>query len=54
MTRGMDLANYTTTVIGMNKLYRLGPILSKPVIDKDVIYFGSADGCLYAVRLVKP
>jgi len=51
MTKGLDLAYYTTTVVGMGKLYKLGPILSKPVIDKDVIYFGSADGCLYAVRL---
>jgi outer membrane protein assembly factor BamB len=51
MTKGMDLANYSTTVIGMNKLYTLGPILSKPAIRNDVIYFGSADGYLYAVRL---
>jgi len=51
MTKGMDLAYYTTTVVGMDKLYTLGPILTRPVVDKGVIYFGSADGCLYAVRL---
>jgi len=51
MTKGMDLAYYTTTVVGMHKLYKLGPILSKPVIGSGVIYFGSADGRLYAVRL---
>ena len=51
MTKGLDLAYYTTTVVGMHKLYKLGPILSKPVIGDGVIYFGSADGGLYAVRL---
>jgi outer membrane protein assembly factor BamB len=51
MTRGMDLSEYATTVTGMNRLYTLGPILSKPVIGNGIIYFGSADGCLYAVRL---
>ncbi|OQP59447.1 hypothetical protein A3860_37495 [Niastella vici] len=52
MTQGMDLANYATTVAGMNRLYTLGPILSKPAIGNGVIYFGSADGSLYAVRLI--
>jgi len=52
MTQGMDLANYTTTVAGMNRLYTLGPILSKPVIGNGVIYFASADGYIYAVRLI--
>jgi outer membrane protein assembly factor BamB len=51
VTKGMDLAYYATTVDGMNKLYTLGPILSTPVIGNGMIYFGSADGCLYAVRL---
>jgi len=51
MTKGLDLAYYTTTVVGMHKLYKLGSILSKPVIGNGVIYFGSADGGLYAVRL---
>ena len=53
MTQGMDLSDYATTVIGMNRLYSLGSILSKPAISKGgVIYFGSADGYLYAVRLI--
>jgi outer membrane protein assembly factor BamB len=50
-TRGLDLANYSTTIIGLQKLYTLGSIVSKPVMAKGVIYFGSADGCLYAVNL---
>jgi outer membrane protein assembly factor BamB len=53
MTKGMNLSNYATTVTGMNKLYTLGPILSKPAIGKDTIYFGSADGYLYAVQLAQ-
>jgi eukaryotic-like serine/threonine-protein kinase len=52
VTRGMDLSDYATTVIGMNRLYTLGPILSKPAIGKGAIYFGSADGYMYAVRLM--
>ncbi|HVV05709.1 MAG TPA: PQQ-binding-like beta-propeller repeat protein [Puia sp.] len=51
MTKGLDLAYYTTTVVGMHRLYRLGSIVSKPVIGNEIIYFGSADGALYAVRL---
>jgi outer membrane protein assembly factor BamB len=51
MTRGMDLAYYTTTVVGMHKLYKMGSILCRPVISNGVIYFGSADGGFYAVRL---
>jgi eukaryotic-like serine/threonine-protein kinase len=51
MTKGKDLAYYSTTVYGMNKLYTLGPILSSPTIDNGTIFFGSADGYLYAVNL---
>ena len=51
MTRGMDVSDYATTVTGLNRLYTLGPSLSKPVIGDGIIYFGSADGYLYAVRL---
>jgi outer membrane protein assembly factor BamB len=32
-------------------IHALGSILSSPVIDGKVIYFGSSDGYLYAVRL---
>jgi outer membrane protein assembly factor BamB len=53
MTRGMDIADYATTVTGMNRLYTMGPILSKPAIGNGLIYFGSADGYLYAVRIIE-
>jgi hypothetical protein len=46
-----DLSIYTTSVNAMNKFYKLGPIASSPAISGNTIYFGSADSCLYAVRL---
>ena len=33
------------------KIHALGSILSSPVIDEQIIYFGSSDGHLYAVKL---
>jgi outer membrane protein assembly factor BamB len=48
---GGDNALYKTATDVMDKLYTLGPIVSSPVINNGVIYFGSADGCLYAVNL---
>jgi eukaryotic-like serine/threonine-protein kinase len=42
---------YSTSIKVMNILYTLGAIVSSPVIGDDVIYFGSADGSLYAVKL---
>lgn len=33
------------------KIHDLGSILSSPVIDEQIIYFGSSDGHLYAVKL---
>jgi outer membrane protein assembly factor BamB len=48
---GLDLSLYSSTIIGMNKLYSLGPILSSPVIYQGVIYFGGADGNLYGLKL---
>jgi outer membrane protein assembly factor BamB len=46
-----DLSFYATSVKVMNEFYKLGPIVSSPVISGNTIYFGSADSCLYAVRL---
>ena len=37
----------------MNEFYKLGPIVSSPVIYRNVIFFGSADGYLYAVNLIE-
>jgi outer membrane protein assembly factor BamB len=51
LAKGEDLSLYATSVKAMNKLYTLGPIVSSPAIDNGLIYFGSADGCLYAVSL---
>ncbi len=51
LSKGLNDSLYTTTVTVMNKFYTLGPIVSSPAINQDTIYFGSADGCLYAVRL---
>ncbi|MDX5482079.1 MAG: hypothetical protein LPK07_10405, partial [Hymenobacteraceae bacterium] len=34
-----------------SKIHALGSILSKPAINEEVIYFGSSDGYLYAVKL---
>ncbi|MDB4925916.1 PQQ-binding-like beta-propeller repeat protein [Mucilaginibacter sp.] len=51
LAKGMNNSLYATSVTVMNKLYTLGPIVSSPVISNDVIYFGSADGYLYAINL---
>lgn len=48
---GLDLSLYSTTTEVMNKLYSLGSILSSPVVNNGVLYFGSADGNLYAINL---
>jgi outer membrane protein assembly factor BamB len=48
---GADNSLYKTAVDVMDKLYTLGPIVSSPVILDGVIYFGSADGFLYAINL---
>ena len=51
LAKGEDLTLYATSVNAMNKLYTLGSIVSSPAINNGVIYFGSADGCLYALNL---
>lgn len=40
---------YEDMVIGVNKLFTLGTILSSPVVVDNVIYVGSTDGFLYAL-----
>jgi outer membrane protein assembly factor BamB len=37
-------------MIGMRTMMTLGSVLSSPVVDGGVVYFGSTDGHLYAVR----
>jgi outer membrane protein assembly factor BamB len=51
LAKGKDVSLYATSVEAMNKLYTLGSIVSSPAINNGVIYFGSADGYLYALNL---
>jgi outer membrane protein assembly factor BamB len=51
LTKDKDNALYSISVNTMDRFYTLGPIVSSPAISNGVIYFGSADGYLYAVRL---
>jgi outer membrane protein assembly factor BamB len=51
LAKGEDLSLYATSVNAMNKLYTLGSIVSSPAINNGLIYFGSADGYLYALNL---
>jgi outer membrane protein assembly factor BamB len=37
-------------MIGMRTMMTLGSVLSSPVVAGGVVYFGSTDGYLYAVR----
>lgn len=46
-----DPALYSTSKLVLDSLYQLGPILSTPVVSGNTIYFGSADGYLYSVKL---
>ena len=51
LAAGKDPVFYQTAVDVMNELYKLGPIVSSPVIANGTIFFGSTDGYLYAVNL---
>jgi outer membrane protein assembly factor BamB len=37
-------------MIGMRGMMTLGSVLSSPVVADGIVYFGSTDGHLYAVR----
>ena len=50
---GMDPVLYSTNKAVMNKFYEMGPIVSTPAIAGGVVYFGSADGYLYALSLTR-
>jgi outer membrane protein assembly factor BamB len=49
--RGADLYQYAANVQVMNDFYTLGPIVSSPAVANNLLYFGSADGYLYALEL---
>ena len=40
---------YDQMVIGLDRLLNVGAVVSTPVIDGDVVFFGSFDGQLYAL-----
>ena len=42
-------AFYDDLVIGVSKMLSVGAVLSSPVIERDMIYFGSTDGNVYAI-----
>jgi outer membrane protein assembly factor BamB len=48
-----DLTFYDNNKKVMDQFYRLGPIVSSPFVNSNTIYFGSADGFLYAYNLQK-
>jgi outer membrane protein assembly factor BamB len=35
--------------MGMWKMMSVGAVLSSPVVERDMIYFGSTDGNVYAI-----
>jgi outer membrane protein assembly factor BamB len=44
-----DEALYSTNTYGVQTLLKLGSIVSSPFIDNGVVYFSSADSCVYAL-----
>jgi outer membrane protein assembly factor BamB len=49
--KGGDLSLYLVNKKVMDDFYTLGSIVSSPVIKGEVLYFGSADGYLYAMNM---
>jgi outer membrane protein assembly factor BamB len=41
---------YDDIVVGVQRMMQVGAVLSSPVVANQVIYFGSADGNVYAIR----
>jgi outer membrane protein assembly factor BamB len=37
-------------VIGLDRMFSLGSILSSPVVAEGLVYVGSTDGTVYALR----
>lgn len=52
-SKGSDLSYYLPNKKVMDDFYKLGPIVSSPVIEDGVVYFGSANGYLYALFFTK-
>lgn len=49
--KNADLYLYTNNKKVMDDFYTLGSVVASPVIKKDVLYVGTADGYLYALNL---
>ncbi len=41
--------NFLDMTVHLYRMFSAGAILSSPVVDRGTIYFGSADGSVYAV-----
>jgi eukaryotic-like serine/threonine-protein kinase len=37
-------------IVGLDRMYSLGSVLSSPVVVDSVVYVGSTDGAVYAIR----
>lgn len=48
---GRDLTLYSANLFAMDEFYKLGPIVSSPIVDHETLYAGSADGNIYAITL---
>jgi outer membrane protein assembly factor BamB len=46
-----DLSIYSNVVHVMDQFYKLGPIVSTPVVEDGILFVGSADGYLYSINL---
>jgi len=42
--------NFLDMTLNLSRMFSVGAILSSPVVDQGTIYFGSADGSLYAIH----
>ncbi|KAF2330693.1 PQQ-binding-like beta-propeller repeat protein [Flavobacterium daemonense] len=49
--KNADLYVYDNNKKVMDEFYKLGSIVSSPVVNNNTVYFGSADGYLYAYKL---
>ncbi|WP_281633177.1 PQQ-binding-like beta-propeller repeat protein [Flavobacterium luteolum] len=53
VTKQADLSSYAENQKVMCEFYKLGSIVSSPFISNNIIFYGSADGYLYAYNLRK-
>jgi outer membrane protein assembly factor BamB len=42
--------NFLDMTVYLYKMFSVGAILSSPVVDQGMLYFGSADGSVYAIH----